>query len=87
MTNDEPGASSFASEAGDEHSPRDGGSSSLHPGTPRWVKILGAIVIALILLLVIVNVIGGGNHGPAMHTPTGDGDGHAPPVAHGADHP
>lgn len=38
-------------------------------GTPRWVKVLGLIVLILIVLLVGLMVFGGGNHGPGMHTP------------------
>jgi len=41
------------------------------PSTPRWVKISGIIVIALVLLFVILKVIGiGGNHGPGRHIPS-----------------
>lgn len=38
--------------------------------TPRWVKIFGIVVIALILLLVIGKLTGiGGSHGPGRHIP------------------
>jgi hypothetical protein len=43
--------------------------------TPRWVKAFGIIVIVLVLLVVIVMFIGGGNHGPSRHTPSGGGHG------------
>ncbi len=36
-------------------------------GVPRWVKVSG-VVIALILLIAVVLLVGGG-HGPGMHTP------------------
>ena len=42
-----------------------------YPGTPRWVKVFGIIVIVLILL-VVARVLIGGEHGPGRHTPTGD---------------
>ncbi len=38
------------------------------PTTPRWVKMFGLIVGVLILLGAIILIIGGGNHGPNMHT-------------------
>jgi hypothetical protein len=31
-----------------------------YPGTPRWVKVLGAIVIVLVLAFVIAHLTGGG---------------------------
>jgi Mn2+/Fe2+ NRAMP family transporter len=38
--------------------------------TPRWVKIFGIVVLALILLVAVVIVTGlGGEHGPGRHTP------------------
>jgi hypothetical protein len=43
-----------------------------HPGTPRWVKVFGIIVIAVVLLVVAMMFIGGGQHGPGRHTPSGD---------------
>lgn len=38
------------------------------PAMPRWVKVFGLIVIALILLGVLSTVIGGVQHGPNLHT-------------------
>ena len=39
-------------------------------GTPRWVRVLGIIVIVVILLAVVMFLIGGGlGMGPGMHTP------------------
>ena len=59
-----------------------------YPGTPRWVKVFGIIVIIVVLLIVARMFIGGG-HGPGRHTPSGDAGGqvllssvmeeHAPP--------
>ncbi|HEX9350241.1 MAG TPA: hypothetical protein VF877_03095 [Gaiellaceae bacterium] len=34
-------------------------------GAPRWVKVLG--IIALILVLLVVVLLIGGNHGPGRH--------------------
>ena len=61
-------------------------------GTPRWVKTFFAIVLAVVVLFVILQFVGGGEHGPGRHgdatdtPPTGmtDGGGHTPPP--GADH-
>ena len=35
------------------------------PGTPRWVKVFGIVVVVLVLLFVIVHLTGHGlgNHG------------------------
>ena len=35
-------------------------------GTPRWVKVLGVLLIPLVL--VVVMVLSGG-HGPGLHSP------------------
>jgi hypothetical protein len=37
-------------------------------GTPRWVKIFGIVALVLVLLVVIMMFIGGGDHGPGRHT-------------------
>jgi hypothetical protein len=60
-----------------------------YPGTPRWVKVFGIIVIVVAVLVVAWMFIGGGEHGPGRHTPSGDAGGqvalsgpmeaHAPP--------
>jgi len=44
-----------------------------YPGTPRWVKVFGIIVV--VLLVVGLMFIGGGEHGPWRHTSSGDGGG------------
>ena len=41
-------------------------------GTPRWVKVFGAISLVVVLLVVILLFTGGGGHGPSRHT-GGDG--------------
>ncbi len=40
-----------------------------YPGVPRWVKVLGVIALVLVLLIAVMLLIGGGGHGPGMHTP------------------
>jgi hypothetical protein len=47
------------------------------PGMPRWVKVFGIIVIVLVLLFVI-SLLAGVQHGPGMHAPSGDAGGHTP---------
>jgi hypothetical protein len=43
-----------------------------YPGTPRWVKIVGIIVLVLVLLVGVVLLTGiGGEHGPGRHLPSG----------------
>lgn len=37
------------------------------PGIPRWVKVSGLVVAALIVLLVAVMLLAGGDHGPGRH--------------------
>ncbi|MQA25171.1 MAG: hypothetical protein GEU94_06815 [Micromonosporaceae bacterium] len=41
-------------------------------GTPRWVKVFGGVLIALVLLIIAAMLIGGGDHGPSRHMPAGD---------------
>ena len=48
-----------------------------YPGTPRWVKVFGIIVIVVVLLVVAVMFIGG-EHGPGRHTQAGDAGGQGP---------
>lgn len=36
-------------------------------GTPRWVKILGGLLILLLVFVVVMVLFGG--HGPGMHSP------------------
>ncbi len=43
-----------------------------YPGTPRWVKVFGIIVIVVVLLTVIMLLTG---HGPGRHTPSGEAGG------------
>ena len=50
------------------------------PGTPRWVKVFGIVVLILVLLFVIMGIASGGRHGPGRHIPSGDGRGHMPRI-------
>ena len=59
------------------------GSTSSYPGTPRWVKVFGIVVIILVLLIVVAMVASSGSHGPARHLPSSGAAGHPPTVAHG----
>jgi hypothetical protein len=36
---------------------------------PRWVKLLGLIVVVALVLLVMVLLLIGGEHGPGRHGP------------------
>jgi hypothetical protein len=49
-----------------------------YPGTPRWVKVFG-IIILVVVLLVVATVFIGGEHGPGRHTPSGDAGGQVSP--------
>jgi hypothetical protein len=40
------------------------------PGMPRWVKLFGIIVLVLVLLFVL-SVVAGGQHGPGRHVSSG----------------
>jgi hypothetical protein len=59
---------------------------SPYPGTPRWVKVFVIIVIVAVLLVVIMMFIGGGEHGPGRHTPSGDAGDHIAPYSVIEDH-
>lgn len=39
-------------------------------GPPRWVKVTGVVVAAVVLLFVVLHLIGGGEeqHGPGRHS-------------------
>jgi hypothetical protein len=56
-----------------------GSAARAYPGTPRWVK-LGAIIAAVVIVLVVfIMVIAGGEHGPMRHIPSAGGT--APQIA------
>ncbi len=55
-------------------------------GAPRWVKVSGSIAVVLVMMVGVMLLIGGGDHGPRRHsgapsgvTPTGAA-GHTPPA-------
>jgi hypothetical protein len=50
-----------------------------YPGTPRWVKVFGIIVIVVVVLVLAGMFISGGRHGPGRHTPSGDAGGQVAP--------
>ena len=50
-----------------------------YPGTPRWVKVFGIILIVAVLLVVAMMFIGGVEHGPGRHTASGEAGGQVPP--------
>ena len=45
------------------------GNRPSYPGTPRWVKVSGIVVIVLVLLVAIMLLTG---HDPGRHTSSGD---------------
>jgi len=49
------------------------------PATPLWVKLCGAFVLALLVLVVVMLVAGGGSHGPGRHMPDKGAGGHVFP--------
>jgi len=51
---------------GDE--PRGGPDRGSPAATPRWVRVLGIIIVVLLLLIGIMLLIGG-EHGPGRHAP------------------
>ncbi len=57
-----------------------------YPGRPLWVKVFGIIVIVVVLLGVARMFIGGGEHGPGRHTPSGDAGGQVLPSSVMEDH-
>ncbi len=57
-----------------------------YPGTPRWVKVFGIIIIVVVLLVIAMMFIGGGEHGPGRHTPSGDAGGQVAPSSVMEDH-
>ena len=48
--------------------------ASSRPPTPRWVKALALAGVGAVLLVVIVMLVAGGQHGPRRHGAATDGD-------------
>lgn len=40
-------------------------------GTPRWVKVFGALALVAVVLVAIL-LLSGGDHGPGRHSASGD---------------
>ena len=67
--------------------PETAGACGATPGMPRWVKVLGGIAL-LVVVLVGIFLLTGGNHGPGRHTGSGgsppaevqEAGGHQPPA-------
>jgi hypothetical protein len=60
--------------------------SPRRPGIPRWVKVSALVGIGLLLLLIAVALLGGGEagpgqHGPGQHTAGAPSSGPLPPSA------
>jgi hypothetical protein len=49
-------------------------------GTPRWVKVSGIIALAVVVLLIIL-LLTGSNHGPGRHTSSDGLDGPLPSMS------
>lgn len=49
------------------HPNDDRGSGSGREPAPHWVKVAGVIVGVLVVLVILVMVFGGGDHGPGRH--------------------
>lgn len=57
------------------------------PNTPRWVKLFGIIALILVLLVGVM-LLSGGEHGPGRHMPSASvTEVHTPPVNHQGQHP
>ena len=47
--------------------PMDDRSTERPPALPRWVKLLALGVLVAVIVLVVVMLLVGGEHGPGMH--------------------
>ena len=52
---------------GDRPEPAQREPAGVRPGAPRWVKTLGIVLAALLLLALLVMLASGGQHGPGRH--------------------
>lgn len=68
------------------HTPNEHSLSS-SPSTPRWVKLFGIIALVLVLLVGVM-LLSGGEHGPGRHMPSASAtEVHTPPIDHQGQHP
>jgi len=52
-----------------------------YPGAPRWVKVLGIVLLVLVLAILVIKATGiGGEHGPGRHRSSGDSARHGRPA-------
>ena len=52
---------------GDRPKPAQREPAGVPPGAPRWVKTLGIVLAALLLLALLVMLASGSQHGPGRH--------------------
>ena len=58
----------MAQDNGPDDRPGEGSGGGQGPGVPRWVKVIGIVVAALVVLLILAQVTGiAGEHGPGRH--------------------
>lgn len=52
-----------------QHGPSQGHdpTTAAPPGTPSWVKALGLLMIVAVLVVVVMMIALGGEHGPGRH--------------------
>ncbi len=50
---------------------------------PRWVKLFGIITIVLVLLVIIIMLFSGGEHGPGRHFKSDNTNGYTPSIEQG----
>jgi hypothetical protein len=51
------------------------------PPMPRWVKVVGLVILVAALVLVALLLLVGGEHGPARHAQAGHSGGVVPAAA------
>jgi hypothetical protein len=57
------------------------GGTGDYPGTPRWVKVFGIVVLVLVLGVIRMMALGvGGEHGPGRHRSSERAGGHTGPA-------
>lgn len=72
----------MADSTGDSGTSRGATDDVAPPGMPRWVKVFGIVVLALILFAIMIATGIGGHHGPRRHMRSGKAAGDsAPPAA------